>query len=247
MAKKKRTGTAAKKKTAVRKITPKKKTATKKRTAGPVRPAGKVKAQKKVQEKKQAQKKTVKEKTKKISRPAKKPVRKKVVSRRPKAIAKRVAQRKPAPKVRARTVSRKTPSRTTRATAPPLTARKELLRKHLISKREEIVREAKDEIAKYIKGEANQLVETALDDGDWSVIDLSADINIRRLETHRERLLGIDEALMKLREGTYGVCEECGGEITSERLKVMPFAIYCRDCQEKREQLEKIAREEIIT
>ena len=52
---------------------------------------------------------------------------------------------------------------------------------------------------------------------------------------------------MKLREGTYGVCEECGGEITAERLKVMPFAVYCRDCQEKKEQLEKIARQEIIS
>ncbi|MCL4474735.1 MAG: TraR/DksA C4-type zinc finger protein [Nitrospirae bacterium] len=216
--------------------------ATKKKTVKTVKPARKVKVQKKVQ------KKTATEKTKRVSGPAKKPVRKKVKGKGPKATAKQVQQnkKKPAAKVKVRTVSRKTPPKTTRTTTPPLTPRKELLRKHLISKREEIVREAKNEIAKYIKGEASHVVETALDDGDWSVIDLSADINIRRLETHRERLLGIDEALMKLREGTYGVCEECGGEITPERLKVMPFAIYCRDCQEKREQLEKIAREEII-
>jgi len=124
--------------------------------------------------------------------------------------------------------------------------RKEMLRKFLIQKREEIVREAKAEIARYLKGETKQLVETALDDGDWSIIDLSEDINFKRLETHRENLTKIDEALRKLQEGTYGICEDCGEEIPKERLEVMPFAILCRDCQEKKEEMEKIEREELI-
>jgi DnaK suppressor protein len=134
-----------------------------------------------------------------------------------------------------------------RTDTPKEHARQELLKKFLIQKREEIVREAKEEIAKYTKGEANQLAETALDDGDWSVIDLSQDIILRRLETHRESLLGIDEALMKLKEGSYGICEDCGGEISAERLNVMPFAIYCKDCREKREELEKATREDTIS
>jgi len=239
MAKKKKTKAAAKGKTvAKKKKTPKKKTSVKKKTVKTVKKPVKVKTEKKVQKKKQTQKKTAKE-----------TVREKVKGKGPKGTAKRVVQKKkkPAARVKVRTVSRKTPPKATRTATPLLTPRKELLRKYLISKREEILQEVKSEISKYIKGETNQLVETALDDGDWSVIDVSADINLRRLETHRERLLGIDEALMKLKEGTYGVCEECGGEITSERLKVMPFAVYCRDCQEKKEQIEKIAREEIIT
>lgn len=227
----------------------KKKPVTGKKTARTVTPARKVQGKKQVPKKKVTQKKTAAKKTGKVSRPAKKPVRKKVGGQTPKTktTAQRLAQKKRPAKVPATKVSRRTPSQASHTAAAPLSPRKELLRKHLISKREEIVREAKEEIAKYIKGDSSQMVETALDDGDWSVIDLSADINIRRLETHRERLLGIDEALMKLREGTYGVCEECGGEITAERLKVMPFAVYCRDCQEKKEQIEKIAREEIIT
>lgn len=135
-----------------------------------------------------------------------------------------------------------------RLTQPELTEekRKELLRKFLINKREEIVKEAKIEIARYLKGETKQLVETALDDGDWSVIDLSEDINFKRLETHRENLAKIDEALRKLSEGTYGICEDCGEEIPRERLEVMPFAILCRDCQEKREEMEKLEREEML-
>jgi DnaK suppressor protein len=122
--------------------------------------------------------------------------------------------------------------------------RRVALRNALIKKREEIVREAKSEISKYIKGETRQLVDTALDNGDWSIIDLSEDISLKQLSTHRETLLRIDEALRKLGEGTYGKCEDCGEDISEERLKVLPFAIYCRDCQEKKELLEKIGKEE---
>lgn len=126
----------------------------------------------------------------------------------------------------------------------PEEERKSALRSALIKKREEIVKEAKSEISKYIKGETKQLVDTALDDGDWSVIDLSEDISLRKLSSHRETLLKIDESLRKLKEGTYGKCEDCGEDISEERLKVLLFAIYCRDCQEKREFLEEIQRKE---
>jgi DnaK suppressor protein len=122
--------------------------------------------------------------------------------------------------------------------------RKYELRAVLIKKREEIVKEAKSEISRYIKGETRQLVDTALDDGDWSVVDLSEDLSLKKLSSHRETLLKIDEALRKLEEGTYGKCEDCGEDISEERLKVLPFAIYCRDCQEKREFIEEIERKE---
>jgi len=122
--------------------------------------------------------------------------------------------------------------------------RKERLRKLLVDKRESLVKEAKTEIKKYITGEKRQLVESVLDDGDLSVMDLSEDISLKQLSTHRETLIKIDTALRKLNEGTYGFCEECGDEISEQRLKIMPFAIFCRDCQEARELREKFEREE---
>lgn len=121
--------------------------------------------------------------------------------------------------------------------------RAEAVRKLLIQKREQIVKEAKIEISKYIKGETRQLVDTALDDGDWSVVDLSEDVSLGQLGIHREVMVKIDAALGKLQEGTYGICEDCGGKISEERLQVLPFAIYCKDCQEKIEQLEAIEKE----
>lgn len=119
-----------------------------------------------------------------------------------------------------------------------------LIKKLLLAKREEIIREAGIEIKKNVKGEPRQIVESALDDGDLSVIDLSQDIALKRLGAHRENLIKIDEALRKIQDGTYGICDECGEQISAGRLKVMPSAIFCRDCQEKKEELEKAGREE---
>ncbi|MGD0281499.1 MAG: TraR/DksA C4-type zinc finger protein [Dissulfurispiraceae bacterium] len=128
-------------------------------------------------------------------------------------------------------------------TAEDESSRIERLRKLLIQKREDIIREAKKEIKRFKSGENKQLVETVMDDGDLSVVDLAEDISLKQLSTHRETLIKIDAALRKLEEGTYGICEECGEDISEERLKILPFAIYCRDDQEKREIMEKIEQE----
>ncbi|HCC68770.1 MAG TPA: hypothetical protein DEP99_02680 [Nitrospiraceae bacterium] len=122
--------------------------------------------------------------------------------------------------------------------------RKDALKRLLIKKREAIVKEARQEIKKFVSGADRHLVETALDNGDWSIIDLSTDINLSLLSTRKEDLTKMDESLRKLAEGTYGVCEDCGKEVSEERLKVLPFAIYCRDCQEKKEKLEEVEKEE---
>jgi DnaK suppressor protein len=47
----------------------------------------------------------------------------------------------------------------------------------------------------------------------------------------REKLTAIDEALLRIADGTYGTCEECGKKIHKERLKIMPFARNCVACQ----------------
>jgi DnaK suppressor protein len=58
-----------------------------------------------------------------------------------------------------------------------------------------------------------------------------------RLIEHRWSTQAVlDDALERLRRGLYGVCDECGEEISLERLRVMPFAAYCIDCQHQRER-----------
>ncbi len=180
--------------------------------------------------------------TKTFKKPKKRTAKKKILSRKPRArkVFKKIKKK---PVQKAKTTKRPSISRK-RITKESEDERRITLRRFLINKREDILREAKKEISKYIKGETRQLVESALDDGDWSVIDLSEDISLRQLSSHRGTLLKIDEALRKLNEGTYGTCEECGEAINEARLKIMPFAIYCIDCQDKLEKMEKIEREE---
>ena len=119
-----------------------------------------------------------------------------------------------------------------------------LLRKSLIAKRDSILKEAKEELAKYISGENRQLVDTALDD-DWAVVDTSEDLNLMRLTTQRSTLFEINEALRKIAEDTYGICEECGDEISEKRLSIMPSATLCINCQEDKERLEAIEKEDL--
>jgi len=50
-------------------------------------------------------------------------------------------------------------------------------------------------------------------------------------DREREKLHSIDEALLKIKEGEYGICEECEEDIPLGRLKVVPFARYCVKCK----------------
>lgn len=114
------------------------------------------------------------------------------------------------------------------------------LKDMLIAKRNGILKEAKDEIAKYMSGDNRQLVDTAIDEGDWAVVDISEDLSLRRLDSHRRLLLDIDECLRKIQEGTYGICEECGEEISRKRLNVIPTATLCIDCKENKEKMQAL-------
>ena len=71
-------------------------------------------------------------------------------------------------------------------------------------------------------------------------------------DREREKLANIDEALVRLEEGEYGICEECEEEIPLGRLKALPFARYCVKCksdiekqqaQTKRFEEERVYRE----
>jgi DnaK suppressor protein len=50
-----------------------------------------------------------------------------------------------------------------------------------------------------------------------------------------ETLNKINEALARLEAGSYGLCFECGDEISQARLRALPFAVRCKDCEEARE------------
>jgi DnaK suppressor protein len=213
----------------------KKPQAPKKKTAGKRTPAKKKSGEKKAAPSAKPAAKTTR--SSKASPAKRKPAVKKTAAK--KASPKKVAVKKP---VARKPVATKPVRKTKKAKGGKESNRLEELRKYLIKRREAIVKEAKEEIAKYISGENRQLVDTALDDGDWAVVDISEDINLMRLGAHRKALHDIDESLRKIKEGTYGICEECGEEISGKRLQVMPTASLCISCQENKEQFEALEK-----
>lgn len=110
----------------------------------------------------------------------------------------------------------------------------------LLRMREDLVRE----IARRSKATTEG---TTPDIGD--ILDSVSEERTRELDmilTDREKkkLGQIDDSIDRIEDGTYGMCEECGVKIPKARLKVMPFAKYCVECQEKIEREEKYLREE---
>ncbi len=76
-----------------------------------------------------------------------------------------------------------------------------------------------------------------------SVNDFVQDVDLALMQMKTETLKKIDQALMRLEEGTYGVCQECEKEIAPPRLRALPFASLCRDCQAEAESDVKAQRE----
>ena len=117
------------------------------------------------------------------------------------------------------------------------------LKSMLIAKRDALLKEAKLEIQKYVSGENRQLVDTAIDEADWAAVEISEDINLKRLSAQRQLLSDVEECLRKVSEGTYGICEDCGEEISEKRLQVIPTATLCIDCKEQREKMAILEQE----
>jgi DnaK suppressor protein len=116
-------------------------------------------------------------------------------------------------------------------------ARNEELRKILIELRDEIVNKISQEMGTKVDEDPRMSTLSTMDIGDLSQLDLDEDIDYTLLNMQIERLRKVEDALDRLEEGTYGVCEDCGASINVERLKVLPFTTCCVQCQEKREQM----------
>ena len=82
----------------------------------------------------------------------------------------------------------------------------------------------------------------AIDQGETSELDTQDELEFALIQMKAETLNRIDAALRRLEEGTYGRCFECGNEIAATRLRALPFAVRCKDCEEIRELAEQRER-----
>ncbi|HUI67951.1 MAG TPA: TraR/DksA C4-type zinc finger protein [Nitrospirota bacterium] len=164
---------------------------------------------------------------------AKKAVKK--VARKKKAAMKKVAS---APSSMAKVA--KPPVRVSAATQK----RHELLKKLLLKKRNEVVEGLEAKMGRRLVPEAGQKIDSAMDSADLSSQDMDQGIDYSLLEMKYEQYKDIADAFRKLQNNTYGLCEECGEEIDIKRLQVNPLARYCITCKTRKEEIERIQKEE---
>jgi DnaK suppressor protein len=76
-----------------------------------------------------------------------------------------------------------------------------------------------------------------------SEADIQDDIEFALIQMKSETLNKVNDALMRLEQGDYGNCFDCGEEIAEKRLRALPFAVRCKDCEEAREVAEQRERQ----
>jgi DnaK suppressor protein len=91
-------------------------------------------------------------------------------------------------------------------------------------------------------GEVTKLTEV-YDAVESSEADIQEDIELALIQMKSETLNKINDALARLEQGTYGNCFECAEEIAEKRLRALPFAVRCKDCEEAKEAVEQRQRQ----
>src|ERR1044071_5962702 len=129
---------------------------------------------------------------------------------------------------------------TTRTKAAAKSGRYTELRRMLEDRRRELL-SAVQEKMRDVRAEGNK-ERDVLDQGESSEVDIQEDIEFALIQMKSETLNKIDAALRRLEDGSYGDCFECGEEISEARLRALPFAVRCKECEEARETAEQRER-----
>ncbi|MGH7905118.1 MAG: TraR/DksA family transcriptional regulator [Candidatus Binataceae bacterium] len=121
------------------------------------------------------------------------------------------------------------------ARKPAAASRKKFLNRmqaHLQEMRGKLLSEIDSELR--AEREANK--DEGMDAYDLASEERDREINCILSARDRQKIQQIDDALERLTESMYGICESCGLEIGEERLEAMPFTRLCHDCQQEQEK-----------
>jgi DnaK suppressor protein len=113
-----------------------------------------------------------------------------------------------------------------------------------------------DERRKEIQAEVQGKMRGVREEGTWggklnevldavesSEADIQEELEFALIQMKSETLNKVNDALHRLEEGDYGYCYECGEEIAEKRLRALPFAVRCKDCEEQKEVAEQRERQ----
>jgi DnaK suppressor protein len=112
----------------------------------------------------------------------------------------------------------------------------EELRKRVEKRRTELLAELREDAARARDEPYSEHAGIAPDTGDESVATLIADLEQADMTRDLEELRAMDAAWQRIKDGSYGVCVDCGGDIGYERLAAFPAATRCVTCQSRHEK-----------
>jgi DnaK suppressor protein len=247
---------AVKKKKAVKKKVKKKTTSVKKKGASSKKRSSAPKTSKSSKKKATAKKASKKTSKKAPKKPAKKTAKKAVTKNKAKAEAKKAVAKKAVSKktvakkaVAIKSIKAPTPKKEKPKKAKPVEPPEEIIQPvvkspfkdddpKILKIQEGLIQERKRLMSML---RSSQEVERTINDITFSnEIDLASSLEGREMafqlsSRERNELRMVEDALFKIRAGTYGVCDSCSKYITLKRLEIMPLSALCIECQENLE------------
>lgn len=126
----------------------------------------------------------------------------------------------------------------------PTTRKKD--KQELEKYREELLKYRSD-LTDALKAHAAALPDTGMngvtgDSSDHATVDYTTELFGTLLEKQSETLVAVEHALDKLNSGKFGICEACEKTISSKRLKALPWAKLCLECQDKKDRAQSRRR-----
>jgi DnaK suppressor protein len=105
----------------------------------------------------------------------------------------------------------------------------------------------REELCSSVKNHAEELPDTGMegaagDSSDHAAADFTSEMFGALLERQAGTLEEVERALKKMDDGTYGICEICEKPIPSKRIKALPWARFCLDCQQKQDRRNAMRR-----
>ena len=87
-----------------------------------------------------------------------------------------------------------------------------------------------------LRGTPPGTVDEGLDEEEHAEADTQEHVEVALLQMKEETVKRLREALERLETGGYGHCADCDGQISEPRLRALPFAVRCLDCERLHEQ-----------
>ena len=112
------------------------------------------------------------------------------------------------------------------------------IKKILLKERARIISEGDKTLGVGLQQSPDDLPDFA----DQSSFESDRNFVLRLRDRERKLLNKIDDALQRIEEGNFGICEDCGNEIGIKRLKARPVVTLCIECKTRQEEEEKKMR-----